>query len=89
MRKLGLDKVCRTTAQMILRQHGCETGPKRSEGIWTDFIKRHGVTLWACDFFSKKVWTTRGLVDIFVLFFIHGESRRVDVPGMSANPDKQ
>ena len=54
---------------------------------WDAFIKQHAATLWACDFFSKKVWTMSGLVDYFVLFFIHVGSRRVHVAGMSAHPD--
>jgi len=40
-------------------------------------------TLWACDFFSTKVWTTTGLVEGFVLCFLHAGSRRVHVAGMS------
>ena len=52
-------------------------------------MKRHSSTLWACDFFTKKIWTTGGLVDYFVLFFIHVGSRRVVVTGMTAHPDGQ
>jgi putative transposase len=44
-------------------------------------------TLWACDIFTKKVWTRRGLVDIHVLFFIHYATRRVHVTGITTNPD--
>ena len=28
----------------------------------------HLATLWACDSFTKKIWTTGGLVDYFVCF---------------------
>jgi putative transposase len=44
--------------------------------------------LWACDFFSKKVWTAGALVDVFVLFFLHVGTRRVHVAGVTAQPDK-
>jgi putative transposase len=86
LKKLGV-KVSRSTVVNILRAAGLDPGPKRGEGTWNDFIQRHAQTLWACDFFSKKVWTTRGLVDYFVLFFIHIGSRRVHIAGITANPD--
>src|SRR5690348_16004937 len=38
--------------------------------------------MWACDFFSKNVWTRGGLVEVFVLVFIHVGTRRVRVAGM-------
>jgi putative transposase len=58
------------------------------EGTWKEFLKRAVATLWACDFFSTKVWSMTGLVDVFVLFFIHVGSRRVHLVGMTANPDR-
>ena len=33
------------------------------------------------DFFTVEVLTLRGLVTYYVLFFIHLESRRVDIAG--------
>lgn len=42
----------------------------RGTGTWEDFTCIHAKTLWACAFFSKKVWTTKGLVEYFVLFYI-------------------
>jgi putative transposase len=42
--------------------------------------------LWARDFFTKKVWTLKGLVDVFVLCFIHVGTRRVFVSGMRRTP---
>jgi hypothetical protein len=64
-----------------------EPGPKRGEGTWDEFLKRHAATLWACDFFSKEVWTTKGLVEVFVLFIIQVGSRRVHRAGLTAHPD--
>ena len=88
LKKLGVAKISRATVLNILREHGLEPGPKRGEGTWDEFLKRHAATLWACDFFSKKVWTVRGLVDVFVLFFLHVGTRRVHVAGISAQPDR-
>jgi putative transposase len=88
LRKLGVRKVARSTIRNILLENGLDLGPKRGEGTWHDFIKRHTETLWACDFFTKKVWTMRGLVDVYVLFFMHIGSRHVYVSGMTPNPDR-
>ena len=34
-----------------------------------------------------KSWTSRGFVDLYLLFFIHPGTRRVIVSGITANPD--
>lgn len=86
LKKLGI-RIGRSTVINILREHGLDPGPMRGEGSWSDFIQRHAKTLWACDFFTKRIVTMRGLVDMFVLVFIHIGTRRVFVSGMSANPD--
>jgi putative transposase len=87
LKKLGINRVCRSTVVNILKENGLDPGLKRGEGTWDDFVKRHAETLWATDFFSKKVWTKNGLVEFFVLFFIHVATRRVHVAGMTPNPN--
>lgn len=89
LKKLGLDSICRTTVKNILREHGFNTRPVRGQSTWGDFINRHKKTLWACDFFTKKIWTMTGMVEMYVLFFINVDSRRVHVAGMTAHPDRQ
>lgn len=86
LRKLGINNVSRSTVVNILKANGLDPGPKRGHGSWDEFIKRHASTLWACDFISKKIWTGRGLVDYFVLFFIHFETRRIILAPITANP---
>ena len=39
------------------------------------------------DFFTAEVLTLRGLVTYYVLFFIHLESRRVTVAGITVHPN--
>jgi putative transposase len=63
-------------------------GRAGGDGTWDEFVRRHAATLWACDFFSKKVWTLGGLVDVFVRFFIHLGTRRVHLAGLTAHPDR-
>ena len=87
LKKLGIRKVCKSTVKKLLQDNGYDPGPRRGPGSWADFIRRHAATLWACDFFSARTWTTRGVVEIYVFFFLHVGSRRVHLAGMTANPD--
>jgi putative transposase len=83
LKKLGLAHISRTTVANILREAGLETAPQRAQSTWTDFVRRHAATLWACDFLTQRIWTMSGVVDCFVLFFLHVGSRRVFVAGMT------
>ncbi|WP_029630871.1 helix-turn-helix domain-containing protein [Zavarzinella formosa] len=87
LKKLGFDSVCRSTISAILREHGLEPGPDRSEGSWSDFIRIHASTLWACDFFTKTSWTILGPVTHYVLLFIQIETRKIHIAGITTNPD--
>src|SRR5262249_3475983 len=49
--------------------------------------KRHAATLWATDFFSKKVIMAKGFAELYVLFFLHVGSRRAYLAGFTAHPD--
>jgi len=69
LKKLGLS-ISKGTVRNILKENGFDPGPRRGEGSWDEFLRMHAKTLWACDFFSKRVWTLGGLVEYFVLFFI-------------------
>ena len=54
----------------------------------TAFIRTPLALLAGTDFFTAEVLTLRGLVTYYVLFFIHLESRRVDVAGITVHPDE-
>ena len=41
------------------------------------------------DFFTVEVLTWRGLVTYYVVFFIHLETRRVSVAGITRDPDQE
>ena len=86
LKSLGIKKVSVTTIRNILKEHGLEPQPDRTKGSWHDFLKRHASTLWACDFISKQIWTKSGFVECFMLFYIHIESRRVHLAGVTVNP---
>jgi hypothetical protein len=81
-------RVSDQTVGNILRRHGIEPVPQRSKTTtWKDFIRRHMDVLAATDFFTVEMLTWRGLVTYYVLFFIHLESRRVSIAGITDHPD--
>ena len=73
------------TVGNILRRHGIPPAPERKRSTtWTEFIRAHMAVLAGTDFFTVEVLTLRGLVTYYVLFFIHLESRTVEVAGYHA-----
>jgi putative transposase len=77
------------TVGNVLRCHGIPIAPERKRTTtWAEFIRTHLALLAATDFFTVEVLTLRGLVTYYVLFFIHLESRRVDIAGITAHPNE-
>jgi putative transposase len=78
------------TVGNILRRQGIAPAPKRSQiTSWKDFLAAHMNVLAGCDLFTVEVLTWRGLMTYYVLFFIHMESRRVIVAGITRHPDRE
>ena len=76
-------RVAATTIAGVLRAHGIHPAPRRSSVTWRQFLRRQAAGIVACDFFSVDTVSPGRL---YVLFFIHHESRRVFVAGITANP---
>ena len=77
------------TVGNVLRRHGIQPAPQRSQNTtWREFIESHLAVLAGIDFFTVEVLTWRGLVTYYVLFFIHLESRRVCLAGITRHPDE-
>ena len=77
------------TVGNILRRNGIPPAPERKrKTTWKDFIRAHMDVLAGTDFFTVEVLTLRGLVTYYVLFFIHLESRRVEVAGITPHPNE-
>ncbi len=75
------------TVGNILRRNGLPPAPARKRTTtWAEFIRAHLSVLAATDFFTVEVLTLRGLVTYYVLFFIHLDSRRVEIAGITPNP---
>jgi putative transposase len=71
----------------VLRRHGIPPAPARKRTTtWAEFIRIHLALLAATDFFTVEVLRLRGLVTFYVLFFIHLESRRVTIAGITPYP---
>ncbi len=87
LRKLGITKISRQTVRNILKEHGIEPSPDRTSDSWADFLARHGETLWACDFFSVKSVTSKGIRDLYVLVFLCLKTREVIVTESTLKPD--
>ncbi len=78
------------TVGNILARHGIPAAPGRKRTTrWPEFIRTHLAVLAGTDFFSVEVLTLRGLVTYYVLFFIHLESRRVEIAGITEHPNER
>jgi len=71
----------------ILKRQGIAPAPKRRQSTsWKEFIAAHMAVLAGTDFFAVEVLTWRGLVTYYVLFFLHLETRRVTLAGITPHP---
>jgi transposase InsO family protein len=89
MMNLG-HKVSGQTVGNILRRHDIPPAPKRKENTsWRDFIRAHMAVMVGTDFFTVEVLTLKGLKTYYVLFFLHLESRRIYLAGVTRHPDQE
>ena len=61
----------------------------RTSDSWENFVQRHGETLWACDFFSVKTITARGIRNVNLLVFLCMKTRKVIVSSSTARPNSR
>ena len=77
------------TVGNILRRQGIAPAPVRKRTTtWSQFIRSHMAVLAGTDFFTVEVLTWRGLVTYYVLFFLHLETRRVTIAGITDQPEQ-
>src|SRR5437763_4353947 len=78
------------TVGNVLRRHGISPAPKRKQSVsCKNFIRAHRDVLVGTDFFTTEVLTLKGLTTYYVLFFIHLETRRVNLAGFTPYPDQE
>ncbi len=86
LKKLGIE-TCRQTISNILRRNDIPPAPEREDGMsWADFIKTHKNIIAAGDFFTAEVLTSVGFVTFYVLFFMHLDTRKIEIAGITRNP---
>jgi len=78
------------TVGNVLRRLGIGPAPKRRQQMnWAQFVRTHMAVLAGIDFFTVEVLTWRGLATYYVLFFLHLETRRVTVAGITQRPTEE
>jgi transposase len=83
LRGLGI-VVSATTIRTILRRAGLGPAPRRDGPTWRQFLAAQAKGIVACDFFTVE---TVFLKTLYVLVFMHVETRRILGVGVSAHPD--
>lgn len=87
LRHLG-HEIARNTVKAILLRHGIEPAPERNRKTsWATFIKAHLGEIAAADFFAVEVLTLTGLVRYLVCFVIDIKTRRVEIAGITRQPN--
>src|SRR6266508_2467350 len=83
LRKLGIT-VSATLVRNVLARAGVPPAPERAASSWRSFLRHHGNTIIACDFFTvDTVWLRR----LYVLFFVSIATRRVEYVACTRNPN--
>jgi putative transposase len=83
LRKLGI-AVSASSVRNILTSAGLPPAPRRDSQSWRSFLRAHGDSILACDFFTvDTVWLRR----LYVLAFISIGSRRIEYFAVTRTPD--
>jgi putative transposase len=89
VRNLGYS-ISDTAIAKILKAHGIDPAPDRKRpGNWKEFLSTHWDVLASVDFKTIGVWTKKGLVNYYLLFFMELATRRVHLAGMTMHPDEE
>jgi transposase InsO family protein len=83
LRKLGIT-VSATSVRNILINAGLPPAPQRDRQSWRRFLRAHGESVLACDFFTvDTVWLRR----VYVLAFLSLGSRRIEYVACTGKPN--
>jgi transposase len=83
LRKLGVS-VSASSVRNILCKAGLPPAPRRDRQSWRSFLRAHGSSIVACDFFTvDTVWLRR----LHVLVFLSIGSRRIEYVACTSKPD--
>jgi putative transposase len=83
LRKLGIT-ISATSVRTMLANTGVPPAPRRDRQSWRSFLRAHGESILACDFFTvDTVWLRR----IYVLAFLSIDSRRIEYLACTTKPE--
>jgi putative transposase len=83
LRKLGV-AVSASSVRNILSNAGLPPAPQRDSQSWRSFLRAHGESILACDFFTvDTVWLRR----LYVLVFLSIGSRRIEYFACTNSPN--
>jgi transposase InsO family protein len=83
LRKLGI-AVSASSVRNILTSAGLPPAPRRDSQSWRSFLRSHGESILACDFFTvDTIWLRR----LYVLAFISIGCRRIEYFALTSKPD--
>jgi len=83
LHKLGV-AVSGSSVRNILVAAGLPPAPQRNRQCWRNFLRAHGESILACDFFTvDTVWLRR----LYVLVFISIGNRRIQYFAITSKPD--
>ena len=72
-----------------MKAHGIDPAPNRKrQGNWKEFLNAHWDVLASVDFTTVGVWTRKGLVTYYLLFFMEIATRQVYFAGLTTSPDE-
>lgn len=91
LKKLGI-AIGATTIRDVLKASGMHPAPDKADKKpplpWTTFVHAHMESLVATDFFTKRIYTWRGVFDAYVLVFIHLGTRQVYCSPATFSPNE-
>ena len=81
-------RIADSTVANVLKAHGIEPSTDRQRlQSWSTFLKAHWDSIFATDFTTAEVWTAKGLVTFYILAVMHLQTRRVEIAGITTNPN--
>ena len=79
-----------TTVRNVLKANGIEPAPDRPASMsWQTFLRAHWDAIFAVDFTTVEVWMKSGLTTFYVMVVMELNSRKVEIAGITTNPNKQ
>ena len=91
-KKLGI-RIGSPTVKKILKDSDVHPAPdkafKKPAVPWTTFVHAHMDSMAGCDFFTKRIYTLRGVFTAYMVVFIHFGTRKVYCSAPTFNPDEE